>query len=471
VANLFKKKSVTQLLGESKSKTLTKTLGAFDLTMLGIGAIIGTGVLVLTGLVAARDAGPAVIFSFMIAAIVCGFAALCYAEVASTLPVSGSVYTYSYATIGEFVAHLMGWTLLSVYVVTTAAVAGGWTGYFHNLVSGLGLEIPKALLTIPSQGGMVNLPAVIVTLVITWLLSRGTKESKRVNNIMVLIKIGIVVLFIAVGVFYVKPENWIPFAPYGLSGVFAGGAAVFFAFLGFDALATSAEEVKNPQRDLPIGIIASLVICTIIYVVVCLVMTGMVSYKELDVPEAMAYVLEVVGQDKVAGVIAIGAVIGIMAVIFAYIYATTRVFFAMSRDGLLPESFAKINKKTEAPTFTVWLTGIGSALIAGFIDLKELSNLANIGALLTFAMVGVSVIILRKTHPKLQRGFMVPLVPILPIISIACCLFLMVNLPLKTWMYFGAWLAIGVVVYFVYSKKHSHLKDDGSSQDNLEQAN
>ena len=250
----------------------------------------------------------------MIATIVCGFA-LCYAEVASTLPVSGSVY--SYATIGEFVAHLMGWTLLSVYVVTTAAVAGGWTGYFHNLVSGLGLEIPKALLTIPSQGGIVNLPAVIVTLVITWLLSRGTKESKRVNNIMVLIKIGIVVFFIA-------------FAP----------RAVFFAFLGFDALATSAEvKIRNV---IPIGIIASLVICTIIYVVVCLVMTGMVSYKELDVPEAMAYVLEVVGQDKVAGIIAIGAV-GIMAVIF-YIYATTRVFFAMSRDGLLPESFAKINK-------------------------------------------------------------------------------------------------------------------------------
>ncbi|OFD69905.1 amino acid permease [Bacillus mycoides] len=443
MANLLRKKSVSKLLGESQSKTLTKTLGAFDLTMLGIGAIIGTGVLVLTGLVAARDAGPAVIFSFMIAAIVCGFAALCYAEVASTLPVSGSVYTYSY--------------------VTTAAVAGGWTGYFHNLVSGLGLEIPKALLTIPSQGGMVNLPAVFVTLVITWLLSRGTKESKRVNNIMVLIKIGIVVLFIAVGVFYVKPENWIPFAPYGLSGVFTGGAAVFFAFLGFDALATSAEEVKNPQRDLPIGIIASLVICTIIYVVVCLVMTGMVSYKELDVPEAMAYVLEVVGQDKVAGVIAIGAVIGIMAVIFAYIYAATRVFFAMSRDGLLPEYFAEINRKTEAPTFTTWLTGIGSALIAGFIDLKELSNLANIGALLTFAMVGVTVIILRKTHPKLQRGFMVPFVPILPIISVACCLFLMVNLPLKTWIYFGVWLAIGVVVYFVYSKKHSHLTKEETS--------
>jgi APA family basic amino acid/polyamine antiporter len=316
------------------------------------------------------------------------------------------------------------------------------------------------LLTIPSQGGIVNLPAVMITLTLTWLLSRGTKESKRVNNAMVLIKISIVVLFIAVGVFYVKPANWIPFAPYGLSGVITGGAAVFFAFLGFDALATSAEEVKNPQRDLPIGIIASLTICTIIYIVVCLVMTGMVSYKELNVPEAMAFVLEVVGQDKVAGVIAIGAVIGIMAVIFAYIYAATRVFFAMSRDGLLPKSFAKINKKTEAPVFTTWLTGIGSALIAGFIDLKELSNLANIGALLTFAMVSVSVIILRKTHPKLQRGFMVPLVPVLPIISIVCCVFLMVNLPLTTWLYFGIWLAIGAIVYFAYSKKHSHLEKE-----------
>ncbi|MGG2067208.1 amino acid permease [Bacillus sp. S14(2024)] len=471
MANLFKKKSVTQLLSQSQGKTLTKTLGAFDLTMLGIGAIIGTGVLVLTGIVAARDAGPAVIFSFMIAAIVCGFAALCYAEVATALPVSGSVYTYAYATIGEFIAHLMGWTLLAVYVVTIAAVAGGWTGYFSNLVSGFGLEIPKQLLTIPAHGGIVNLPAIVITLVLTWLLSRGTKESKRVNNAMVLIKLGIVILFIAVGVFYVKPANWTPFAPYGLSGIFAGGAAVFFAFLGFDALATSAEEVKNPQRDLPIGIIASLAICTVIYIAVCLVMTGMVSYKELNVPEAMSHVLEVVGQDKVAGVISIGAVIGIMAVIFAYIYATTRVFFAMSRDGLLPKSFAKINPKTEAPVFSTWLTGIGGALIAGFVDLKELSNLANIGALLTFLMVGIAVLILRKKHPNLKRGFMVPLVPVLPIISIACCLFLMVNLPLTTWLYFGGWLALGVIVYFGYSKKHSHLKEDESSQDHLKQAN
>ncbi|WP_459500585.1 amino acid permease [Bacillus sp. C1] len=465
MSKLFKKKSVTQLLEHSQSKNLTKTLGAFDLIMLGIGSIIGTGVLVLTGLVAARDAGPAVIFSFILAAIVCGFIALCYAEIASTLPASGSVYTYSYATIGEFVAHLVGWTLLSIYIVATAAVAGGWTGYFHNLISGLGLEIPKALLTIPAQGGIMNLPALIITLIITWLLSRGTKESKRINNIMVLIKIGMVILFIVVGVFYVKPENWVPFAPYGLSGVFAGGAAVFFAFMGFDILATSAEEVKNPQRNLPIGIIVSLIICTLIYIVVCLVMTGMVSYKELNVPEAMAYVMEVVGQGKVAGVIAAGAVIGLIAVIFSTMYAATRVFFAMSRDGLLPKSLAKVNEKTGAPTFTIGLAGLGSAIIAGFIDLKELANLVNIGGLVTFSLVSVSVIILRKTHPNLKRGFIVPFVPILPGISIVCCVFLMLNLPLRTWVYFGVWIAIGAVIYFLYSIKHSDLNEETISKE------
>ncbi|MDF2086180.1 amino acid permease [Bacillus pseudomycoides] len=464
MSKLLKKKSVTQLLEHNKSKTLTKTLGTFDLIMLGIGSIIGTGVLVLTGLVAARDAGPAVIFSFILAAIVCGFIALCYAEIASTLPTSGSVYTYSYATIGEFVAHLVGWTLFSIYIVATAAVASGWTGYFHNLISGLGLEIPKALLTIPSQGGIMNLPAVIITLIITWMLSRGTKESKRINNIMVLIKIGMVILFIVVGVFYVKPENWVPFAPYGLSGVVTGGAAVFFAFMGFDILATSAEEVKNPQRNLPIAIIISLIICTLIYVIVCLVMTGMVSYKELNVPEAMAYVMEAVGQGKVAGVIAVGAVIGLMAVIFSTMYAATRVFFAMSRDGLLPKSLAKINKKTGAPTFTIGLAGIGSSVIAGFINLKELANLVNIGGLVTFALVSVSVIILRKTHPNLKRGFRVPFVPILPIISIICCVFLMLNLPLRTWVYFSIWITIGAVIYFIYSIKHSNLNEETISK-------
>ncbi|WP_028544532.1 amino acid permease [Paenibacillus taiwanensis] len=470
MAELFRKKNVEQMLLQSKSKSVTKSLGAMDLTLLGIGAVIGTGVLVLTGLVAARDAGPAVIFSFIMAAIVCGFAALCYAEISSAIPVSGSVYTYSYATIGEFVAHLMGWTLLSVYVVTTSAVASGWTGYLNNFLSGFGLDLPKELITIPSQGGLVNLPSMMIIMFITWLLSRGTKESKKVNNIMVAIKLGVILLFIVVGVFYVKPSNWTPFMPYGFEGVMSGAAAVFFAFLGFDALSTSAEEVKNPQRDLPIGIITSLGVCTLIYVVVCLVMTGMVPYTELNVPEAMAHVLHVVGQDAVAGVIAAGAIIGIMAVVFAYIYATTRVFYSMSRDGLIPKMFAKMNKK-EAPTTAVWLTGLVSAFVSGFIDLKELSNLANIGALLTFAMVGVTVMILRKTHPNMQRGFKVPLVPLLPIISVGCCLFLMVNLPLQTWLYFGIWLLLGVIVYFGYSRRHSHLQKGDSVEDSLRASN
>ncbi|HDR8094782.1 TPA: amino acid permease [Bacillus cereus] len=464
MSKLLKKKSVTQLLEHNQSKTLTKTLGAFDLIMLGVGSIIGTGVLVLTGLVAARDAGPAVIFSFVLAAIICGFIALCYAEIASTLPASGSVYTYSYATIGEFVAHLVGWSLLLIYIVATAAVAAGWTGYFHNLIKGFGLEIPKALVTIPSHGGIVNLPAVIITLILAWMLSRGTRESKRINNIMVLIKIGMILLFITVGIFYVKPMNWVPIAPYGLSGVFTGGAAILFAFTGFDILATSAEEVKDPKRNLPIGIIASLIICTIIYVMVCIVMTGMVSYKELNVPEAMAYVMEVVGQGKVAGAIAAGAVIGLMAVIFSNMYAATRVFFAMSRDGLLPKSFAKVNKKTGAPTFITGLSGIGSSIIAGYIDLKELVNLVNIGSLVTFALVCLSVIILRKSHPNLKRGFMVPFVPVLPSVSIVFCVFLMLILPLRTWMYFSIWITIGAVIYFFYSIKHSNLNEETISK-------
>ncbi|MFP3729087.1 amino acid permease [Priestia filamentosa] len=465
MSDLLKKKSITQLLKQGESKTLEKTMGAFDLTLLGIGAVIGTGVLVLTGLVAANDAGPSVIISFILAAIVCGFAALCYAEFASTLPVSGSVYTYTYATIGESIAHLMGWTLLSVYILTTATVASGWSSYFNQFLEGFNLGLPKELVTIPADGGIVNLPAIMITLLITWLLSRGTKESKKVNNFMVLVKLVVIGLFVIVGAFYVKPENWTPFAPFGIEGIMAGSAAVFFAFLGFDALSTSAEEVKNPQRDLPIGIIASLVVCTIIYVLVCLVMTGVVPYTELNVPEAMAYVLHAVGQDAVAGIVTIGAIIGIMAVIFAYIYAATRVLFSMSRDGLLPKSFSKTNEKTGAPVFSTWLIGIISSVIGGVINLKELSNLANIGALLTFGMVGVGIIILRKTHPNLERGFRVPLVPVLPLVSCLCCLFLMVNLPGSTWLYFSGWLVLGIVVYFGYSRHHSKLQKGGETEE------
>lgn len=433
-------------------------MGAFDLTLMGIGAVIGTGVMVLTGITAAQDAGPAVIFSFILAAVACSLAALCYAEISSALPVYGSAYIYSYTTMGEIVGHLMGWTLLSVYMVTSSAVASGWSSYFNNLLEGFGLSIPKQLLTTPEHGGIMNLPAIMITFVITWILSQGTKESKKFNNAMVIVKILIVALFIIAGSFYVKPENWQPFMPFGAEGVITGAAAVFFAYLGFDAISASAEDVKNPQRNLPIGIIGSLVICTMIYILVCLVMTGMVPYSQLNVPEAMSYVLQVVNQNAVAEIISVGAVIGLMAVTFANTFAATRISFAMSRDGLLPKVFSITGKKSGAPVWNTWITGMLTAFIAGFVDLKNLSDLANMGALLTFLMVSLSVIILRKTEKNLPRGFKVPFVPLLPILSIGFCLFLIANLPMKTWLYFSVWLLAGTAVYFSYSYKHSTLK-------------
>ncbi|MCA6609221.1 amino acid permease [Bacillus safensis] len=454
--HILRKKHVHDLLEQSRQQKVKKTLGGLDLTLLGIGAVIGTGVMVLTGITAAKDAGPAVIFSFTIAAIVCSLAALCYAEMASALPVFGSAYIYSYTTMGELVGHLMGWTLLSVYMLTASAVASGWSSYFNSLLEGFGISIPHQFLAGPEQGGYMNLPAIIIALLIAWILSRGTKESKKFNNIMVFVKLGIIVLFIVVGGFYVQPANWQPFMPFGAEGVIAGAAAVFFAFLGFDAISASAEEVKNPQRNLPIGIIGSLLICTIIYIVVCLVMTGMVHYTKLNVTEAMSYVLQSVHQNSVAGIISVGAVIGLMAVIFANNYAATRIAYAMGRDGLLPKVFSKTNK-SDTPVASIWMIGGMTAVISGFIDLKDLSNLANIGALLTFAMVSLSVLILRKTHQQLERGFRVPFVPVLPIISMGCCLFLMLNLPGRTWLYFGVWLLIGVVMYAAYSNKHSEL--------------
>lgn len=456
MSSIFKKKQLN--VSSLKRNEIEKNLGAFDLILMGIGAVIGTGVLVLTGLVAATDAGPGVIFSFIIAAIVCGLVGLCYAEVSSGIPVSGSAYTYTYIAIGEFVAYLTGWILLAVYALTTATVASGWSGYFVGFLEGLGFHLPEYLVTIPSAGGIINLPACGIVLFITFILSLGTKESKKINNMMVLVKLFIIFLFVVVGFFYVKPSNWSPFLPFGIEGVLNGASAVFFAFLGFDAISTSAEEVKNPQRNLPIGIISSLAVCTLIYIAVCLVMTGVLPYSELNVPDAMAHVLYFVNQNTIAGIISIGAIVGIMAVILAYIYAATRVFFAMSRDGLLPKSFSTVSRRTNAPTFSVWIIGTIIILITGFIDLKSLANLSNIGALIAFILVSICTIILRKKHPEIQSGFKVPFMPILPIIDILFCLFLLINLPIFTWLYFGIWLCIGTGVYFFYSRKHTILK-------------
>lgn len=458
--SFFRKKDVNSILDSNRNSSTERTLGAFDVTLMSIGATIGTGVMVLTGVVAARDAGPAVILSFIGSAIACILIALCYAEFASSIPTSGSAYAYIYASLGEFIAHLVGWSLFIGYTVCTATVAGGWSAYFNSLLRECGISLPNTLVNIPGQGGLVNAPAVIIVLFITLLLSRGTKESKKVNNLMVFVKLGIIVLFVAVGAFFIKPINWKPFMPFGFKGVFAGAASVFLAYAGFDAVSTSAEEVKNPQKNLPIGIIASMIGCTLIYIIVCLVLTGVAHYTELNVGDAMAYALSSVGQGWAASVLSIGAVVGILAVILAYVYGSSRILFSMSRDGLLPEAYSKVNQKTNVPVLSTWLVGCLGALLAGLVDLKQLADLANMVLLATFSLVALSVIVLRKTHPNLERGFRVPLVPVIPLMAIACCLFLMFSLSKTTWLYFGIWTAIGVVVYFMYSHKHSLLQTE-----------
>lgn len=459
--SIFRKKDVNAVL-DNKNNASEKTLGAIDVTLMGIGATIGTGVMVLTGVVAARSAGPAVVLSFIGAAIACILVALCYAEFASSIPTSGSAYSYIYVSLGEFIAHLVGWSLLLGYTVCTATVAGGWSAYFNGLMNEMGIHLPDKLTKIYSQGGFVNLPAVIVALFIMLLLSKGTKESKKINNLMVFIKLFVIILFVVVGARYVKPSNWNPFMPFGINGVFSGAASVFLAFAGFDAVSTSAEEVKDPQKNLPIGIVASLIVCTIIYVVVCFVLTGITKYSNLNVADAMAYVLKNVGQGWAASIISIGAVIGIMAVMLAYTYGASRILYSMSRDGLVPKKFSKLNEKTNVPSYSIWVIGIVGAVLSGIVDLKQLADLANIILIATFLLVALSVIVLRKTNPGLKRNFMVPLVPVLPVIAIICCLFLMFNLSKLTWLYFIVWLLVGTVVYFLYSYRNSLLQKDNS---------
>lgn len=467
--SFFRKKDVNSILDSNRNSSTERTLGAFDVTLMSIGATIGTGVMVLTGVVAARDAGPAVVLSFIGSAIACILVALCYAEFASSIPTSGSAYAYIYASLGEFIAHLVGWSLFIGYTVCTATVAGGWSAYFNSLLKEFGINLPSMFINIPSQGGLFNASAVIVVLFITLLLSRGTKESKKVNNVMVFVKLGVIVLFVAVGAFFIKPANWHPFMPFGFKGVFAGAASVFLAYAGFDAVSTSAEEVKNPQKNLPIGIIASMIGCTIIYIIVCLVLTGVAHYTQLNVGDAMAYALSSVGQGWAASILSVGAVVGILAVILAYVYGSSRILFSMSRDGLLPKACSNVNKKTNVPVLSTWLVGCLAALLAGVIDLKQLADLANMVLLGTFSLVALSVIVLRKTHPNLERGFKVPLVPVVPLMAIACCLFLMFSLSKTTWLYFGVWNLLGVVVYFVYSRKHSSLQNKDISEPALQE--
>lgn len=454
--DLFRKKS---LKGKSSDTSLKRVLGAFDLTMLGIGAIIGTGVFVLTGVAAAQYAGPALILSFIIAGLACVFAALCYSEFASMIPQSGSAYTYSYVAFGELFAWILGWDLVLEYGLASSAVASGWSGYFQSLLSGFGIDLPTALTSAfnPAKGTYIDLPAVIIVLLVTFLLTRGVKESAKFNTIMVFIKVAVVLLFIFIGVWYVKPTNWTPFMPFGFSGVATGAAVVVFAYFGFDAVSTAAEEVKNPQRNLPIGIISALAICTVLYIVVSLVLTGIVPFNMLNVKDPVAFALQFIGKDWAAGFISLGAIIGITTVLIVMMFGQTRLFYAISRDGLLPKKLSAVSRKTQVPLTSTWATGILVALLAGIVPLDKLAELTSIGTLFAFATVSLGVAVLRKTQPDLERGFKTPWVPVVPALAVIFCVYLMLQLSGFTWKGFLVWFLIGQVIYFSYGYKHSKM--------------
>ncbi|KAF3996888.1 amino acid permease [Glaciimonas immobilis] len=461
--SLFRTKNLDQMILDSKNNTsgLKRTLGPLDLTLLGIGAIVGTGIFVLTG-TGALLAGPGLPLAFILAAVASGLAALCYAEFSSTVPVSGSIYTYSYATMGELIAWMIGWDLLLEYGLASATVSVGWSGYFQSLLSGFGLHLPALLSAapgaVPGVETWFNLPAFMIMIVVTALLSIGVRESARANNIMVFIKISVVVLFIVVGTNHVKPANWEPFLPFGYQGVFNAAAIVFFAFIGFDALTAAAEEVKRPSRDLPIGIIASLTICTILYVIVSAIMTGIVPYEKfLGVDHPISLALQYAGENWVAGFIDLGAIIGMTTVILVMTYAQTRIVFAMSRDGLLPQRLSKVHPRFATPFFNTWLVGILVALISALVPLGVLAELVNIGTLMAFTLISAAVLVFRRTRPDIHRPFRCPGVPFVPLAAILFCVFLMLHLQLLTWIAFGCWLLIGLVVYFGYARSRSLL--------------
>jgi APA family basic amino acid/polyamine antiporter len=502
---LFRTKKLDELVAqaEDSEKGLKKTLGAFDLVLLGIGAIIGTGIFATVGTAALGDserpgAGPAMMVSFVITCIACAFTALCYAEFAAMVPISGSAYTYSYATLGEMVAWIIGWDLIIEYAVGNVAVAISWAGYFKQLIAGFGIEIPiwlstnytsvfllpdpssvekyqaalafkeQVIAAAPSIGGIpiiFNLPAVFIVLAITAVLVVGVRESAWFNAIMVLIKIVILLFFVVVGAFYVKPENWQPFAPNGMSGILAGASVIFFAYIGFDAVSTVAEETKNPKRDMPIGIIGSLVICTVFYIVVAAVLTGMIPYQKLadGSAEPLAIALKYNGLNIAAGVVAFGAVVANTAVLLVFQLGQPRIFFSMGRDGLLPPFFSRIHPKFKTPHVTTIITGIAVAATAAVSSIEMMVDLTNIGTLFAFILVCVGIIILRVKEPNRERPFKAPFGLVVPILGILSCLLLIYYLPLSSVKRFIIWLGVGLMVYLLYGIRHSTLNRNTSN--------
>lgn len=444
-----------------------RVLGALDLTLLGVGAIIGTGIFVITGPAAAFKAGPAIILSFLLAGIACAFAALCYSELAAMIPLSGSAYTYAYTAFGEIIAWIIGWNLILEYVVATSAIAIGWSGYFTNMLKGIGLQLPAVISAAPGvlPGSLINLPAVLIVLLVMSVLVLGTKESSNTAGAFVAIKLGVLLLFLLVGATGIKATNWTPFLPYGWMGVLNGAAIIFFAYIGFDALSTVAEEVKEPQKNLPIGIIASLIICTIFYMAVAVVLTGMLPYKQLGSEAALAMALYASGHNWTAALLSVGAIAGITSVLLVMLMGQPRIFFAMSRDGLIPKFFSGVHPKFQTPWIATIITGVCVAILAGVTPIGVVAELANIGTLFAFTLVSLGVIILRYTMPHVQRPFKVPFSPVIPLLSAGCCIFLMCGLPSLTWIRFLIWSAIGLVIYFAYSFRHSALGKKDSAQE------
>lgn len=483
MSNLFRTKSVDMILAQSEAgeRHLKKALGAWDLTALGVGAIIGAGIFALTGTAAAGDAlrpgaGPGLIVSFIITGITCGLCALCYAEFASLIPISGSAYTYAYATLGELIAWIIGWDLILEYAVGNIGVAISWSGYFMELLRGFGVDAtqwkwlttsynvgfqnPDIVSQAPHLFGIpiiFNLPAFLVVMLITVLLVIGIKESARFNAVMVVLKLVILLFFIVVGAVYVTPDNWTPFAPNGWSGIMTGAALVFFAYIGFDAISTTAEEARNPQRDLPLGMMASLAICTLLYIATAAVLTGLIPYTELNVPEPLTKALNHLNLDWAAGIVAFGAVVATTAVLLVFQLGQPRIFFSMSRDGLLPQKFAEVHPRYQTPYMPTILTGVFVAVLAGVADIASAADLTNIGTLFAFVLVCAGVIVLRYKDPDRPRPFRCPGVPFVPLLGMASCLYLMISLPWATWVRFAAWMGIGLAIYFLYGYRRSRL--------------
>jgi len=508
VNQLFAVKPLHQLTSDAEHgpHRLRRTLGATQLISLGIGAIIGAGIFSTVGSAAAGGAnhigaGPALILSFVLTAVACGFAALCYAEFAAMVPVAGSAYTYSYATMGELVAWIIGWDLIIEYAIGNVAVAISWSGYFQELLRGFGIAWPgwlgtdyrtashaleqyraaggnladltpavirnaEALLAAPMVGPVpviFNLPAFLVVMGITWVLVRGVRESASFNTAMVVLKLAVIFFFLAVGAFYVRPENWSPFAPNGVRGVSSAAAIIFFAYIGFDAVSTAAEETKDPQRNMPIGMIGSLVVCTVLYMLVAVVLTGLVPWTDLGTAEPLATAFSSIGMNWTAGIISFGAIFATTSVLIVFQLGQPRIFFTMARDGLLPQWAARVHPRYHTPYITTILTGIFVATLAGVANIDEVVELTNIGTLFAFVLVAIGILVLRRTNPDAPRPFRTPWVPVVPLLAVVSCGYLMLQLPWVTWERFLIWLALGILVYFAYGYRHSRLRTQGAS--------